>query len=128
VAKERAARARALALEPVVRRGEVFSLLGPHFEREENRAAARPWFLAHADALIARLPVLHAAAAPAVFAVGACSEAEAQQVEAQFGARLAALEGGPRALAEIVERIRLCAALRAHQAERGFGDALGPAG
>jgi len=127
VAKERAARARGLSLEPAVRPGEVFSVLGAHFDREENRAAGRPWFLAHADALIARLPVLHAAAAPAVFAAGACSEAEAQQVEAHFAARLAALEGGPRALAETVERIRLCAALRAHQSERGFGDALGPA-
>jgi hypothetical protein len=67
-----------------VRPGEVLALLGSHFEEEENRAAGRPWFLAHADALLAKLPVLHA----------------------------------------LGERVRLCAALRAHQAKAGLGDAL----
>jgi alanyl aminopeptidase len=125
-APERAARARTLALDPMVRPGEVGALLGPHFEEEENRPAGRVWFLAHAEPLFAKLPVLHAAAAPALFAAGACSEAEAAQVEEHFAARVAALEGGPRALAELVERIRLCAALRTHQAQRGFADSLAP--
>ena len=124
VAPERATRARALALDPLVRPGEVVILLGAHFDREENRPAARPWFLAHADALIAKLPALIAAVAPGLYATGACSEAEAAQVEAHFAARVAGLEGGPRALAKLVERIRLCAALRTHQETRGFGDAL----
>jgi alanyl aminopeptidase len=123
-APERGARARALALDPLVRPGELFTLLGSHFAWEENRPAARAWFLANSDALFAKLPALHAAGAPALWAAGACSEAEAAKVEEQFGARLAALEGGPRALAELGERIRLCAALRAQQRPRGFGDAL----
>jgi alanyl aminopeptidase len=127
-APERGVRARALALEAEVRPGEIFILLGAHFAQEENRPAARAWFLAHVDALLARLPVLHAASAPGLFAAGACSEAEAEQVEAHFTARVAALEGGPRELAQLGERIRLCAALRAHQTERGFEDALAEPG
>jgi alanyl aminopeptidase len=123
-APQRGARARALALDAAVRAGELFVLLGSHFEWEENRGAGRAWFLAHEDALFAKLPALHAAGAPALWAGGACSEAEAALVEERFGARLAALEGGPRALAELAERIRLCATLRAHQRPRGFGDAL----
>jgi len=123
-APQRAARARALALDAAVRPGEMFALLGTHFDWEENRRRARAWLLENADALFAKLPALHAASAPALFAAGACSEREAEAVEAHFAARLAGLEGGPRALAELGEGIRLCAALRAHHARAGFGDAL----
>jgi alanyl aminopeptidase len=124
LAQERAARASALALDPGVRPGELAALLGAHFDWEENRPTARDWFLANADALFAKLPVLHAASAPAIFAAGACSEAEAKEVEGRFSARLAPLEGGPRAMAQLGERIRLCEALRAHHTKSGFGDAL----
>jgi alanyl aminopeptidase len=119
-APERAARARALALDPSIHAGEILALLGSHFDREPNRAAARPWLLSHEEALFERLPSLHAASLPAHYAAGACSDAEASEVEERFGERVAGLEGGPRALAKLTERIRLCAALRAHHEARGF--------
>ena len=93
-------------------------------DREPNRAEGRDWLLAHQDALFERLPSLHAASLPAHFAEGACSEAEARDVEVRFRERVAKLEGGPRALAKLGERIRLCAALREHHRARGFAGAF----
>jgi alanyl aminopeptidase len=123
-APARAARARALALDPAVQPGEILALLGSHFDREANRDQGRAWLLAHQETLFERLPSLHAANLPAYFAEGACSEAEAREVEARFRERVAGLEGGPRALAKLTERIRLCAALREHHQARGFEDAF----
>jgi alanyl aminopeptidase len=120
----RGRRARALALDPAVRSGEVLALLGSHFAWRENRAAARAWFRANQDAILAKLPALAATDAPFVYAAGACSEAEAREVEARFAGPMAKLEGGPRALAQLEEGIRLCVALRAQQAQAGFGGAL----
>jgi len=124
LAPERAAAARALALGPSVRAGEVGAFLGSHLAWESNRAAGRAWFRDHTDAVLAKLPSQAAADAPALYAVGACSEAEAREVDALFAAKVAPLEGGPRALAQLLEQIRLCAALRAHHARSGFGGAL----
>jgi hypothetical protein len=98
--------------------------LGSHFDREANRDQGRAWLLAHQETLFERLPSLHAANLPAYFAEGACSEAEAREVEGHFRERVAGLEGGPRALAKLTERIRLCAALREHHQARGFEDAF----
>jgi alanyl aminopeptidase len=123
-APARAERARALVLDPAVRAGEILTLLGSHFDRPRNRAAGRAWLLAHQDALFARLPALHAASLPAHWAAGLCDDAAARAVETHFRERVERLEGGPRALAKLGERIRLCAALRAHQRERGFEGAL----
>lgn len=50
-----------------------------------------------------------------------CSEAEAATVEPKFAERLRNLEGGPRTLAQAIEGIRLCAALKGKQAAVGLG-------
>ena len=121
---ERAGRARALALDPALRAGELSTLLFEHFAQRENRAAGRAWFRANQAALLAKLPTLAAADAPFAYAEDACSEAEAREVEKSFAAALAELEGGPRALAQLGEHVRLCAALRARSAPAGFGAAL----
>jgi alanyl aminopeptidase len=121
---QRAARVRALALATEIRAGELAALLGAQLGWEQNRAAGRAWFRENADAVLAKLPAQQAAYAPAIYASGACSEAEADEVETLFATRVAPLEGGPRAMAQLVESIRLCAALRAHHAKTGFGDAL----
>ena len=121
---ERGRRARALALDPAVRSGELSTLLGSHFAWRENRPIARAWFRGNQAAILAKLPTLAAASAPAFYAAGACSESDARDVETRFAEPLAALEGGPRALAQLAEAIRLCAALRAHHAAAGFGASL----
>ena len=121
---ERGRRARALALDPAVRAGELPGLLGSHFAWRENRPLARAWFRGNQDAIFARLPTLAASSAPFFYAAGACSESDARDVELRFAEPLAGLEGGPRALARLAEAIRLCAALRAHHAQAGFGSAF----
>jgi aminopeptidase N len=120
----RAERVRTLALEPAVRSGELATLLGAHFGWPENRTRGRAWFYENADALLARLPAHVAAAAPALVEQGACSERDAREVAARFAAPLAQLEGGPRALTQLLEQIRLCAALRAHLQPAGLRGAL----
>jgi len=120
----RGRRARALALDPALRSGELSTLLGSHFAWPENRPIARAWFRGNLAAILERLPTLAAASAPAFYAAGACSESDARDVATRFAEPLAALEGGPRALAQLAEAIRLCAALRAHHARAGFGRAL----
>jgi alanyl aminopeptidase len=116
---ERGRRARALALDPAVRSGELSTLLGSHFAWRENRAIGRAWFRGNQSAILGKLPTLAAAYAPSSYAAGVCSESDARDVETRFEGPLATLEGGPRALAQLTEAIRLCAALRAHHAQTG---------
>jgi alanyl aminopeptidase len=76
---------------------------------------------AHYDALVARLPsaagMEYAAFLPETAGSG-CSAAEATEAQEFFGPRLARVNGGPRSLAQVVERIRLCAARKdAQQAD-----------
>jgi hypothetical protein len=113
---ERAAASRALALDPALRTGELGGWLAQHFAWRENRAEGRIWLRAQLDAVLGKLPPVSAPQAAFAHAAGACSEDEAQAVEARFGERLAGLEGGPRALAQLGEAIRLCSALRTHLA------------
>ncbi len=123
-APERAEKARSLATSEAVRSGELDALLETHFRWEENRAAAKLWFRESADALLAKAPALWAAYLPFAYATDACSEAEAKETETAFGAKVAKLEGGPRAMLQLTEGVRLCAALKSQQEKQGFGAAL----
>ena len=76
---------------------------------------------AHYDALLARLPsaagIEYAAFLPETAGTG-CSAGEATEAQEFFGPRLAQVNGGPRSLDQVVERIRLCAARKdAQQAD-----------
>jgi alanyl aminopeptidase len=110
------ARARALALAPDgVRRNEIWLLVGDRPTGAEPDPAAtqahREWLDANFSALTARV-----APGGAFFVFGyidgMCSAAEADTVQAKFNDRLKAMEGGPRALAQAVEVVRLCGALK----------------
>jgi len=124
LSSERGRRARALALDPAVRAGELSTLLESHFAWRENRAIGRAWFRGNLPAILGKLPALAAAYAPFLYAAGVCSESDARDVETRFDGPLAPLEGGPRALAQVAEGVRLCSALRAHHAQAGFAAAL----
>jgi alanyl aminopeptidase len=121
---ERGRHARALALDPAVRSGELSTLLASHFAWRENRAIGRAWFRGNQGAIFEKLPTLSSSSSPSTYATGACSEGDARDVETRFAEPLATLEGGPRALAQLAEGIRLCAALRAHHSQTGFGAAV----
>jgi alanyl aminopeptidase len=66
------------------------------------------------DGLVARLPAEWLGHLPAV-GDSFCDDAHRADVESFFKPRLDKLPGGPRTLAKSVEKIRLCAALRAAQ-------------
>jgi alanyl aminopeptidase len=118
------AKARALVFDPAVKSGEFASILLPQLEEPETRAAARAWLRENFDAVFAKSPQVRQKNLPTIDAIGMCSEDEAVQLHALYHQRMAKLEGGPRAMAQNEEGIRLCAALAAKQREVGYGEAL----
>ncbi|MDT8449992.1 MAG: M1 family metallopeptidase [Wenzhouxiangellaceae bacterium] len=68
------------------------------------------------ETLLARIPTWRKGAIVALGS-GFCSHRRAEEVEEMFGERVEDLEGGPRSLAQTLERIRLCAALRTEYAQ-----------
>ena len=110
------ARLRALLLVPdALRRNEIPLLL--RREKDGDRAArpaTREWIAEHFDTLAARLAPF-AVRLVRAYADDMCSEPEADALRARFGSRVTALDGGPRALAQTIEEVHLCAALRERQ-------------
>jgi alanyl aminopeptidase len=106
----------ALALDPRLRVNERLPLVFGQMARTETRRAAFDWLKANEQGLSTALSQRHQADVIASVA-GFCDEATAQEVEAYFGPRAEKIPGGPRELQLALERIRLCAALRAAQGE-----------
>jgi alanyl aminopeptidase len=95
-------------------------LFGPLDDPETARLPLET-VMAHYDAIVARLPSAagmdYAAFLPETAGSG-CSTGEATEAQEFFGPRLAKVNGGPRSLAQVVERIQLCAARKdAQQAD-----------
>jgi alanyl aminopeptidase len=107
-----AAAAREMMLDPSLRDTEVLVPLYRQLDRPDTREEAWSWMKEHYDALLARMPRHHAG----VQLVGAgdsfCDSDHAKDVEAFFRPKIEAIEGGPRALAEVLEEVQLCAARR----------------
>jgi cytosol alanyl aminopeptidase len=105
-------RARELALQPqLLRRNEIFQLLGSLSENEQLRTMQRQWLDERFDALAARVAPIGANLVR-YYADGGCGTVDANALQAKFAARLGNMEGGPRTLAQSVEGVRLCGALR----------------
>lgn len=102
-----------LALSPAIASGELVGLLQPVFADRQGAAQARAWFDLNEDALLARLPALAQSRMPALYASALCESESADRLHERFAERMARTDGGPRALAQAVEQVRLCAALRA---------------
>lgn len=115
------ARARALVLAPdALRRNEIELLLSSSDARAPwlggdpvAQQAAREWMLTHFDVMAARVAPFGASLVRS-YSTGLCSSADADALQARVAALMQPLEGGPRALAQAVERVRGCAALQAH--------------
>ncbi len=109
-------RARALTLDPRLRLNEVLIPLSVQLQMVETREAAWAYLRESFDAIVARLS--HARAGGLPYHVRFCDEAHATEAEAFFTPRIAALDGGPRNLANAIESMRLCSARRkAHEAD-----------
>ena len=118
---ELAHKALELSLDPVLRVTETGATLRAQRSIMESREGSWQWTKANFDALVARVSLRHASGF--VWMPGAfCDEEHAADAEAFFTPRLAGMEGGPRVLAETLEQVRLCAALRKAQEPgvRGF--------
>jgi cytosol alanyl aminopeptidase len=112
-----AERVRALALDERLRVNEVTVPLRVQLSMPETREATWAWLEENYDALVKRVATKRRGDLPWL-AAGFCSDADAERVEAFFGARVEDLRGGPRALAGTLEVIRLCAArAEAHRSD-----------
>ena len=90
---------------------EGASLLRVPLEAPETRDLVYQLIRDNYDALAARVPG-HARSRLIRAAGEHCDRARLEQLDAFFGARVATIAGGPRALAETRERIRLCIVAR----------------
>lgn len=105
------ARVRELVMDPRLRAREPTTLLFALAGRASQRRATFEWFKANQPAFTAQLPPFALRNLPRL-ADGFCSKAEAAEVEGYFRPLVATWPGAARSLAETVEGIELCAALR----------------
>ena len=103
-------RARGLVFEKgLLRRNEIFPIVGGQTSEPTTRPALRQWVDAHFNELEARLAPAGAALV-GLYAAGMCSEGEARDVETRVADRMKSIEGGPLELKQTAEAIRLCSA------------------
>ena len=105
---ELAARARALALDPRLRVNELMTPLYVQMSMPETREPTWAWVAENFEALRGRLE--DGASRLVELSDEFCSAERAEEVQAFFRQRADSLDGGPRALANTLETIRLCAA------------------
>ena len=108
-------RARALLLDATATRASEMQILGRQVGMAAMRPGLRAWLRAHQAALVARVGPMAMLGELMADAAGACDAASADALQARYGDRVASIEGGPRALAQNIEDVRLCAALKAAQ-------------
>jgi alanyl aminopeptidase len=108
-------RALAFALDPRLHGFEPAYLLFPLSDSFPARAALTRFIDVHWDVLVKRFEGDFAGGMFYSFADW-CDEARAAELERTFGARAESVPGGARTLAQIMERVRGCAAVQPHQA------------
>ena len=115
------AQARDYALTPAVAVGELDSVYGSNVSERENREAFWQWFQSHFDALRTRVPDSHQAGLTH-YAAGnyRCSKAQSDELRSWFAPRIQSVIGGERALAQVLEGIDQCTALREHVGEKAL--------
>lgn len=108
--RTRSERARALALDPVLRVNEVLLPIRVQLGDFRTRTDTYSYFEQNFDALARRVSPSAMGATP-WFAEGLCDAAQAQRVEKFFTPRIEKLPGGPRSLDGALEQLSLCDAL-----------------
>ncbi len=106
-------RSLALIMDPSLRVNELPVLISSLME-PPNRDASWAWIRANADALIERFPPAYRRLMPWV-GLDFCAREEAAALTALFEPHLERMPGAPRTLAQVTERINLCAELKARQ-------------
>lgn len=113
-------RARNYGLTPAVAVGELPYLYLSHVAEPENVGPFWLWLQANFDALAARLPDQYQSFPVRFAAVGRCSASQADELRTWLTPRAGKLIGGERTLAQWLEAITQCAALRDHFGEQSL--------
>ena len=108
-------RALDLALDPKLRQNERLSVLGGLLRARETRDVAWTWLKAHFDTLAPMLPDRYAGYVPGIPAF--CDKEHGDDLRAFFTPRVPTITGGPRNLAQALDRIEQCVARRDAQRE-----------
>jgi alanyl aminopeptidase len=112
--------ARNYALTPEVAVGELFYIFRGDLAEPENRAAFWQWFQPHFDALRARLPDAYQSVLPRLAASGRCTKAQSDEMQQWMAPRIKDVVGGERALAQSLEGVGQCTALRDHVGDKAL--------
>jgi hypothetical protein len=110
VSDARAARARALTLDPTLRVNEALVPLRIQLSDYRTRTAAYAYFEGHFDELATRVSPSSMGYTP-WFAARLCDSSQAPRVNKFFETRVDRLPGGPRSLGASLEALGLCDAL-----------------
>ncbi|GAK34724.1 aminopeptidase M1 [alpha proteobacterium Q-1] len=100
--------------DPRLRDNEATMIAFTQSGEPAQREAIWAWVQSNMDVLLPRIPTWRKGAIVNMGA-GFCSTERANEVDAFFQNKVEDLEGGPRELAQTLERIRLCAALLAEK-------------
>lgn len=109
-------RARSLVFDPRIRTNERLSVLSTQ-ARQAERSARRDvfdWVRQHEDAIIEAVTLPRATGLLRTVS-GFCSLETADEIEVWMGGRVERFPGGPRRLASVLERVRLCAVRSEYQ-------------
>jgi alanyl aminopeptidase len=113
-------RARDFGTAPDVAVGELRFLYGSQVGEPENVAAFWQWLQTHYESLAARLPDQYQSFTIRIAAVNRCSKSQSDELRTWFTPRISSIIGGDRALAQSLEAIDQCAALREHVGEKSL--------
>jgi alanyl aminopeptidase len=112
--------ARDYGLTPAVAVGEIQFLYGSQVAESENRDAFWQWLKSNYAALIARLPDQYQSTLIRFASAKRCASAQSADIRAWFAPRLDTIVGGDRVLAQALESIDQCAALREHVGDQAL--------
>jgi alanyl aminopeptidase len=112
--------ARNFGTSPDVAVGELRFLYGSQVAEPENVAAFWQWLQTHYAALTARLPDQYQSFTISLAAANRCSKAQSDELRDWFAPRIGGILGGDRTLAQSLEAIDQCAALREHVGEKSL--------
>jgi alanyl aminopeptidase len=113
----KAAEVRELVLSPELRNNEIWSILIPQAFMPETRDASWTWISQNLDSILARMPK-PSWGQIAFVGRAFCDNGKRAEVETFFAERIDSLTGGPRNLAQALERVDLCIAkVERHRAD-----------
>ncbi len=104
------ARAMQIGLTPAIKPGEVTRIYFGSADHPGNHPALWAFVQKHYEELLAKVPSVWQGKIASLGSSALCTDQGATELDAFFASRVQNLEGGPRALAQSIEGVKLCAA------------------